>query len=159
MPMFAMTTERWQKLKKGDDCPFCASRSDDNQFWSKITTFSLSSLYLHKIQTYRGYAVLVFDPRHATCPSDLSPQEWASLCNDLHLAQGAIERATNPAHMNVAALGNQIAHLHWHIIPRYENDPRWGGPIWTTKEEEMEVVSLSNADHQKLVEAIRAECI
>jgi diadenosine tetraphosphate (Ap4A) HIT family hydrolase len=111
------------------------------------------------MQTYRGYAVLIFDPRHATCPSDLSPEEWASLCNDLYLAQGAIERVTNPDHMNVAALGNQIAHLHWHIIPRYENDSRWGGPIWTTTEEEMEFVRLTDTEHQNLVEAIRAECI
>jgi len=157
--MNPMTHERWQKLKSGNDCPFCTQRSDDNQFWSKVAVLSVSSLYLHKIQTYRGYAVLIFDPRHATCPSDLSSQEWTSLCKDLHLAQRAIERVTNPDHMNVAALGNQIAHLHWHIIPRYENDSRWGNPIWTTKEEEMEIVHISDADHRKLVEAIRAECI
>ena len=159
MPMNPMTQERWQKLKSGEDCPLCAPRSDDNQFWLKVATLSVSTLYLHKIQTYRGYSVLVFDSRHSTCPNDLTTQEWASLCNDLHIAQSAIGKVTNPDHVNVASLGNQIAHLHWHIIPRYENDSRWGNPIWTTDEEEMEIVRLSNEEHQQLGEAIRAECI
>ena len=156
--MPTMTHEQWQALKNGDNCPFCNPHFDDNQFWSKIATLSISSLYLHKIQTYLGYAVLIFDPRHTTCPSDLSGEEWSLLCKDLYLSQSAIERTTKPDHMNVAALGNQIAHLHWHIVPRYENDSRWGGPIWTTKEEEIEVVHLSKEDHQNLVERIRAEC-
>jgi diadenosine tetraphosphate (Ap4A) HIT family hydrolase len=61
--------------------------------------------------------------------------------------------------MNVAALGNQICHLHWHIIPRYQADPRWGAPIWTTQESEMQIVELRESEHQELVRCIRAECV
>jgi diadenosine tetraphosphate (Ap4A) HIT family hydrolase len=32
--------------------------------------------------------------------------------------------------MNVESLGNVMPHLHWHVIPRYKTDPRWGAPIW-----------------------------
>jgi diadenosine tetraphosphate (Ap4A) HIT family hydrolase len=32
--------------------------------------------------------------------------------------------------MNYASLGNVVAQLHWHIIPRYEGDSNWGGPPW-----------------------------
>jgi diadenosine tetraphosphate (Ap4A) HIT family hydrolase len=61
--------------------------------------------------------------------------------------------------MNVEVFGNQISHLHWHIIPRYENDRRWGGPIWTTTEEEMEIINLPNNEYRELVEEIRAKFI
>jgi diadenosine tetraphosphate (Ap4A) HIT family hydrolase len=157
--MFSMSAEQWQKQKQGVGCPFCLPRQDDNKFWLKVASLSISTLYLNRIQTYRGYSVLVYDPCHATIPSQLSSEEWVSFCKDLHLAQAAIERVTRPDHMNVAALGNQIAHLHWHIIPRYQNDSRWGGPIWTTKEEEMEILTLQDLEHRKLAEAIRAEII
>ena len=151
-----MTKARWEELTRGTNCPFCAPRPSENQFWSLVTTLSVSSLYLHKIQTYRGYAVLIFDPRHVNRLSELSSPECASYCNDLHVAQRAIEQTMKPDHVNVAALGNQISHLHWHIIPRYESDPRWGGPIWTTTEQEMDLVYLSDPEHRKLATEIRA---
>jgi len=157
--MFAMTPERWQALVQGEGCPFCGQRPDENEFWSKVSTLSVSTLYLHKFQTYRGYAVLVFDPRHATRPGELDAAEWDAFSTDLHRAQTAVERVTRPTHMNLASLGNQIPHLHWHIIPRYEDDLRWGGPIWTTTEAEMEIRHLPDEAHQRLVSAIRAECM
>ncbi|MDY6891128.1 MAG: HIT domain-containing protein [Pseudomonadota bacterium] len=32
--------------------------------------------------------------------------------------------------MNIAALGNQVAQLHLHVIVRREDDPAWPGPVW-----------------------------
>jgi diadenosine tetraphosphate (Ap4A) HIT family hydrolase len=155
--MFSMTAGRWQQQQQGTDCPFCRPREDDNNLWLKVTSLSISTLYLHRIQTYRGYSVLVYDPGHVTRQSELSAEEWASFCSDLRLAQAAIAKVTKPDHMNVASLGNQIAHLHWHIIPRYQNDSRWGGPIWTTTEEEMEIVTLPEVEYRELAGAIREE--
>lgn len=116
-------------------------------------------LYLHKNQGYKGYCLLVFDLRHAVKPSQLSREEWASLCNDLWIAQNAIEPVTQPDHMNVAALGNQLAHLHWHIIPRYVGDPRWRGPIWTTSEVEMATATLPEGEFRYLTEQIKAKLL
>lgn len=153
-----MSEQRWRASVGGQNCPFCGARPENNQFWSKITTLSISSLYLHKTQTYRGYSVLIFDPRHATRPSDLAAEEWRAFCDDLNVSQRAIERIVEPDYMNLATLGNQIPHLHWHIIPRYLDDSRWGAPVWTTTEKEMRVARLSSDEHGALVEAIRAEC-
>jgi len=142
-------------MKHCNECPFCGPREDKNEYWERVATLTISSLYLHKIQTYRGYSILIFDPRHVTRPSDLSSDEWQAFCSDLYLAQSAIEFVVKPDLMNTAALGNQIEHLHWHIIPRYESDPRWGAPIWTTKQEEMEVLKLSCIEHEMLASRIR----
>ncbi|MEO8085120.1 MAG: HIT domain-containing protein [Ardenticatenales bacterium] len=72
------------------------------------------------------------------------------------MAQGAIEAVVRPDHLNVASLGNQVAHLHWHIVPRYDGDPRWGAPIWTNTEAEMKRVSLPPHEHAALVRDIHA---
>ena len=153
----SLPEERWRNLKSGVGCPFCGARPDESDAWSKVATLKVTTLYLQKIQTYRGHGVLVFDPRHATRLTELSADERHSLFDDLYAAQRAIERISSPEHVNVASLGNVVPHLHWHIIPRYVDDSRWGGPIWTTKEEEMAVVRLPDEEHRRLVAAIRAE--
>jgi diadenosine tetraphosphate (Ap4A) HIT family hydrolase len=82
--------------------------------------------------------------------------EWTAFCADLYQAQQAIMRATQPDHLNVELLGNVVPHLHWHIVPRYFSDPRWGMPIWTTPLSAMPETRLEDADRAALVEAIRA---
>ena len=32
--------------------------------------------------------------------------------------------------INVAALGNMVPQLHWHVIARHATDPAWPGPVW-----------------------------
>ena len=35
-----------------------------------------------------------------------------------------------PAKINLAALGNVVPHLHWHVIARFDWDARWPAPVW-----------------------------
>lgn len=44
-----------------------------------------------------------------------------------------IASAMKPVKINLASLGNQVPHLHWHIIPRYEDDPYFPDSIWSGK--------------------------
>jgi diadenosine tetraphosphate (Ap4A) HIT family hydrolase len=81
----------------------------------------------------------------------LSTAEWASYCADLQKAETAIVRAVQPNHINIASLGNVMPHLHWHIIPRYQTDPRWGGPIWPEETEHR----LTVADEDSLKGILR----
>jgi diadenosine tetraphosphate (Ap4A) HIT family hydrolase len=110
---------------------------------------------LQKFQAYRGYSVLVFDPRHATTLTELTERERTLFMSDLCRAQGAIQRVLKSDHFNVECLGNQIPHLHWHIIPRYKSDPRWGLPIWMTNETELPRTQLAPLDRATLVENLR----
>ena len=60
--------------------------------------------------------------------------------------------------MNYASLGNIMRHLHWHLIPRYESDPRWGKPVWTHRAE-MKETTLEPAEYDAILEAIRASLV
>src|SRR4029077_16167465 len=150
-PDSASLADAWQKLKTGEGCPFDGARSDTNEHWDKIAKLSVSTLYLHKIQTYRGYSVLVFDPRHVTTLTELSESESAAFFSDLRRAQKGIQSVLKPDHFNVECLGNQIPHLHWHLIPRYKSDGRWGLPIWMTSELELPRVALGSAVRAALI--------
>ncbi len=38
--------------------------------------------------------------------------------------------ALRPIKINLAALGNVVPHLHWHVIARFEADSHFPQPIW-----------------------------
>jgi diadenosine tetraphosphate (Ap4A) HIT family hydrolase len=138
-----------------DGCPLCAPRPDESAHSVKVASLSVSTLYLDRNQAYRGHAVLVFDPRHAVGLESLSSQEYGALSADLRRAAQAIAAVCRPDLMNYASLGNVVPHLHWHLVPRYRDDPRWGGPIYTTTMEEMAEARLAPEDFAGLLAAIR----
>ncbi|MBP9942905.1 MAG: HIT family protein, partial [Comamonas sp.] len=37
-----------------------------------------------------------------------------------------------PTKINLAALGNMVPHLHWHVIARYDWDSHFPAPIWAS---------------------------
>ena len=108
---------------------------------------SISTLYLDRNQTYRGHCQLIFDARHAVGLEDLSTDEFTRMMSDLHDAAGAIARACQPDRMNYACFGNVVPHLHWHLVPRYRTDPRWGLPIYTSDPSHMPVTHLSSVEY------------
>ncbi len=143
----------WSKVFGKEDCPFC-SLSPNNDYMLEVADLKISRLYLNKNQTYNGYCLLIFKDRHVTNLTELSNYEYEIFMQDLLNAQKAIMKVCVPDHINVAALGNIITHLHWHIIPRYKNDVRWGKPIWTTECKDMLDVKLSIEELKKLKEKI-----
>ena len=150
-----LMSSTFDQFLKGDGCPLCAPRPDSNEHWDLVAKLSVSSLYLSASQTYRGQCQLIFDTRHASRPDQLSSDEWAAFSTDLHKAQGAVMRTVQPDHVNLESLGNVVPHLHWHILPRYRTDPRWGSPIWLTSLGDMLEVRLSREERTVLIDALR----
>jgi diadenosine tetraphosphate (Ap4A) HIT family hydrolase len=150
-----MDFDQWNELRRGVRCPFDRPRPESTDEWDIIAPLRVSTLYLSKNQTYRGHCMLILDLRHATRPDELSAEEWLQFCADLYAAETAITRTLDPDHINTAALGNLIPHLHWHIIPRYRNDPRWGAPIWLTQGRDMPDTRLETNEHLGLLQSLR----
>ncbi len=59
-------------------------------------------------------------------PGEHQPTMWG----EIMLVSAALEHATKPYKLNVAALGNMVSQLHVHIIARAEEDAAWPGPVW-----------------------------
>ena len=144
-----------EDVATGAVCPLCLPRTGSGEFWIEVASLSVSTLYLDRNQTYRGQCALVFDPRHVEGLERLEVEEYAALSDDLRRAGGAIAAACEPDLMNYSSLGNVIPHLHWHIVPRCESDPRWGGPIYTTTREEMHERRLEEGEYASLIGAIQ----
>jgi diadenosine tetraphosphate (Ap4A) HIT family hydrolase len=115
----------------------------------------MSSLYVARDQTYRGTCVVIYDPAHATRPSELSDEAWRQFATDARTAERAASIVFKPDHVNLECLGNTVPHLHIAIIPRYRSDPRWGSPIWTTKRNEISTAPASDEQCAKIAGALR----
>lgn len=78
---------------------------------------------------YPGYCRVVWN-EHKREMSDLSPPEQRHVLAVVVAAEAALRTALTPDKVNLASLGNQTPHLHWHIIPRWRDDRHFPNSIW-----------------------------
>ena len=78
---------------------------------------------------YPGF-VRVILRRHATEMAELSDGERRDLMDVVFAVEGAVRDTMKADKMNLASLGNQTPHVHWHVIPRFRDDRHFPGPIW-----------------------------
>ncbi|WP_370538665.1 HIT family protein [Ideonella sp.] len=59
-------------------------------------------------------------------------------CMDVVAAvEQALIETLAPTKVNLAALGNMVPHLHWHVIARFNWDAQFPQPIWGAKQREV----------------------
>ena len=78
---------------------------------------------------YPGFCRVIW-LNHVREMSDLSDMEQQHLMRVVFAVEMAVRDALVPSKINLDSLGNAIPHLHWHIIPRFDNDRHFPGPIW-----------------------------
>lgn len=79
---------------------------------------------------YVGFCRVILQ-RHVSEMTDLSLEERNRLMNAVYAVEMALRNLYNPTKINLASLGNIVPHLHWHIIPRFSDDPHFPQPIWS----------------------------
>ena len=62
--------------------------------------------------------------------SDLSPSERNACMNAVVAVEQALREHLKPTKVNLAALGNAVPHLHWHVIARFDWDSCFPGSVW-----------------------------
>ena len=62
--------------------------------------------------------------------TDLVPAQRSHCMQAVALVEEALRVHLAPTKVNLAALGNQVPHLHWHVIARFAWDSHFPGPVW-----------------------------
>jgi diadenosine tetraphosphate (Ap4A) HIT family hydrolase len=100
----------------------------------RIADCGTSIAYLFEDQFFPGWTVLVLK-RHATELFELSEEERSRLMEEVSATAEALMEAFHPVKINYELLGNQVPHIHWHLIPRLPGDPSPRDPVWTVAHE------------------------
>jgi diadenosine tetraphosphate (Ap4A) HIT family hydrolase len=117
-------------LRDGVDCPMCENASQvDTGFGVSFLRGRVANAFLQRAAIQRGYTVVVWAGRHVSEPTQLTNGEASAYWADVLDAGRAVESVFRPLKMNYETLGNTLPHLHTHVMPRFERDPRPGKPF------------------------------
>jgi diadenosine tetraphosphate (Ap4A) HIT family hydrolase len=131
-------------------CDACQGRWPDAA--DRIAALGESVAYLHADQFFPGWSVLVLR-RHATELFHLTAAERARLIEEVSDLARALAAAFGARKVNYALLGNQLPHIHWHVIPRLGDDPAPREPAFAVAHEP---VRLGGAERTDRIGRIRA---
>src|SRR5579863_9176593 len=67
---------------------------------------------------------------HVREMTDLTGAERTHFMAVVFAAEGVLRELMTPDKINLASLGNQTPHLHWHVIPRFTDDSHFPDSIW-----------------------------
>lgn len=67
---------------------------------------------------------------HAAELSDLSEAERNTCMAVVAAVERVLRTQLQPTKINLAALGNMVPHLHWHVIARHDWDSHFPAPVW-----------------------------
>lgn len=90
---------------------------------------------------YPGLCRVIWNA-HVAEFSDLDAASRAHLMETVAAVERAVRRVMKPGKVNLASLGNQVPHLHWHVIPRYADDAHFPKPIWASPERDVAEVRI-----------------
>jgi len=82
---------------------------------------------------YPGFLRVILNA-HTREMSDLSPADQQALMRVVFAAEAALREVMAPDKVNLASLGTVVPHLHWHVIPRFADDPHFPNPVWGIKQ-------------------------
>lgn len=98
-----------------------------NQYF--VMEMSTGYVVFGDYQFYKGYTLLLSkthtDELHKL-PSFIKKQ----FLYEMSIVAEAVNNIFKPNKLNYELLGNKDKHMHWHIYPRYENDPDPNRAIW-----------------------------
>lgn len=137
-----------------ENCIFCNMLSNNTSNYTFITNMSVGSLYLNKKQHYKGRCIYILN-KHIENYHDISDSDLISCNKDIKLIGNVLFALFSANLINYALLGNHVQHVHWHIIPRYTTDGKWGEPPWPPVSE----AEVSIEDALLLVNSIKAAII
>ena len=135
------------------DCVFCREEGG-TLLWQD----DAMRVVLAEEVDYPGFCRVIWNT-HVAEFSDLPAAHRERLMLVVYAVERALRAILQPAKVNLASLGNQVPHVHWHVIPRFTNDAHFPLPIWAPRQRAVSEALLAarRAQATLLGDAVRRE--
>ena len=94
---------------------------------------------------YPGFCRVIWEA-HVKEMTDLTEPERAHLMAVVFATEEILREVLHPDKINLASLGNQAPHLHWHVIPRFADDAHFPDPVWAVRKRDTHPPAMDIAD-------------
>jgi diadenosine tetraphosphate (Ap4A) HIT family hydrolase len=94
-----------------------------------VSELETGYIVIGDFQFYKGYTLFLCK-NHITELHELSYDFKNKFLEEMSLVAEAVYKAFRPEKLNYELLGNTDRHCHWHIFPRYSDDPEPTNPVW-----------------------------
>ena len=132
------------------NCLYCDKDEKLDNLMIEICKLNVSTLYLFKEQSHTGRCVVAYN-KHVNELFELKDEELELFMKDVTRVASAIKKAFSSNKINYGAYSDTLPHLHFHIVPKYENEYSWGGVF----EMNPQKVYLSDEEYSQRINIIK----
>ena len=124
---------RKQDDLKQDHCPLCHTPGG-KLIWenSQLRVIDAAD------ECYPGFTRVIWQS-HVREMTDMRDEDRDTLMQAVWTVERVMRAVLQPDKVNLASLGNMVAHVHWHVIPRFRDDAHFPVAIWAAKKREAPV--------------------
>jgi diadenosine tetraphosphate (Ap4A) HIT family hydrolase len=108
------------------DCAYC--RGGDG-LEDRLWTGEKCRVVLIHDTAFAGWCRVIWN-YHARELTDLTRDERIHVMDVVAAVEAGLLDLLSPTKINIAALGTAAPHLHFHVIPRFADDPTFPDPVW-----------------------------
>lgn len=80
---------------------------------------------------YPGFCRVILQ-EHVREMTDLRDDDRSRLMKVVFSVEQSLRHLYRPDKINLASFGNVVPHVHWHVIPRWQDDRHFPQPVWGT---------------------------
>ena len=104
---------------------------------------------------FAGFTRVIWQ-EHVVEITDLASEQRSALMKTVCLVETIQREVLKPTKINLASLGNMTPHLHWHVIPRFEQDANFPNPVWALSAEDAKKDKPNGLSAEVLEDYVRA---
>ncbi|MDD4971387.1 MAG: HIT family protein [Paludibacter sp.] len=113
-------------MEKSSDCLYCQRNELQKSLMIEMCDLKASTLFLFKEQSLQGRCVVAYKD-HVKELFELSVSDRNDFMEDVCRVAAAMQKAFSPAKINYGAYSDKLPHLHFHLVPKYEDGLSYGG--------------------------------